>query len=343
VSASLRERTGAHRVLDPPGGLPQPARRVDPHAPLRASELALAVDRVSVDAWSFRHLWADAREDERAFARALHEVVEERGKLHNSQTDSGGTLVGTVAEIGDEAAAERRLASGDRVVPLTSCSAIPLVLERVRAVNPRAAEVEVEARAIVPLAYPVERVPRNLDERLVVAAADTAGAPGLVHDLVDPGARVTILGANGTAGLLACASARDRGAARVVGVDLVTAALERTGLAEPVQADATDALALFDALVAVGAAEADLVAHVAAAAECEASAVAAVAPEGTIVLFSLATSFQRCVNVVDVFGKRPLMVVSNALRRHHAELAYELLRRHPRLRAELGERVGATA
>ncbi|MDQ3865967.1 MAG: L-erythro-3,5-diaminohexanoate dehydrogenase, partial [Actinomycetota bacterium] len=225
MSASLRERTGAHRVLDPPGGLPQPARRVDPHAPLTASELALDVDRVSVDAWSFRQLWAEAREDDRSFARALHDVVEERGKLHNPQTDSGGTLIGTVAEIGDEAAAERRLASGDRVVPLASCSAIPLVLEHVRAVNARAAEVEVEARAIVPLAFPVERVPTDLDERLVVAAADTAGAPGLVHDLVAPGAQVTILGANGTAGLLACASARDRGAGRVVGVDLATAAL----------------------------------------------------------------------------------------------------------------------
>ena len=103
------------------------------------------------------------------------------------------------------------------------------------------------------------------------------------------------------------------------------------------------ALAVAEAVEAAGAGEADLVAHVAAAAGCEASAVAAVAPEGTIVLFSLATSFARCVNVADVFGKRPLMLVSNALRLHHTELAYDLLRRDPALRAELAQRVGSDA
>ena len=64
------------------------ARR--PLRPLRSTELALAVDRISLDAWSFRRLWADAREDETAFAEALPALVRERGKLHNPETDSGG-------------------------------------------------------------------------------------------------------------------------------------------------------------------------------------------------------------------------------------------------------------
>ena len=343
MSASLRERAGAHRVLDPPGELPQPAWRVDPRAPLRPSEIAVHVRRVSLDAWSFRRLWSDAGGNETAFADALRALVRERGKLHNPDTDSGGTLVGTITEVGEEAAAERGVTPGELVVVLASCSAIPLVLDLVGHVNPRAADIEIDARAIVPLAFPVGRVPSDLDERVVVAAADAAGAPGLVHDLTRASTRVTVLGANGTAGLLACAAALDRGARRVVGVDVETSALERTGLAESVRADARHALAVVDALAAADASEADVVAHVAAARDCEAAAVAAVAAEGTVVLFSLATSFQRCVNVADVFGKRPVMLVSNALRRHHAELAYDLLRRHPALRAELAGRVGAGA
>jgi L-erythro-3,5-diaminohexanoate dehydrogenase len=329
TAASLDERLGVHRVLHPRGARPQPAWRLDAHAPLRASELALAVERISLDAWSFRHLWSEA------FEERLLELVRERGKLHNPATDSGGTLLGSVAEIGNEASAERSLAAGERVVALTSCSAIPLALERVLAVHPRAAEVEVEGRAVLPLAFPVGRVPADLDVRLVVAAADTAGAPGLVHDLTDSGGRVAVLGANGTAGLLACAAARERGASRVVGVDVLTDALERTSIAEPVRVDATDPLAVLDAL---GGFEADVVAHAAAADGCEAAAVAAVAAEGTIVLFSLASSFQRCVNVADVFGKRPRMLIANALRLHHPALAYELLRRYPAVRAEIASR-----
>ncbi|MGH2995823.1 MAG: NAD-dependent epimerase/dehydratase family protein [Gaiellaceae bacterium] len=329
MPASLHERLGAHRVLDPPGGLPQPARRLDALAPLRTTELALAVERISLDAWSFRQLWGEA------FEERLLALVRERGKLHNPSTDSGGTLLGVVVEIGPIAAAERGLAVGDRVVPLVSASAIPLVLERVLGVRPESAEVEVEGRAVLPLAFPVARAPVDLDPHLVLAAADTAGAPGLVHDLTEPGGRVAVLGANGTAGLLACAAARERGAAEVVGIDLVTDALERTGVAEPVRVDATDALSALDALDGF---EADVVAHAAAAPGCEAAAVAAVAAEGTIVLFSLATSFQRCVNVADVFGKRPRMLIANALRLHHADLAYDLLRRYPAVREEIARR-----
>jgi L-erythro-3,5-diaminohexanoate dehydrogenase len=327
--SDLRERLGLHRVVDPPGALPQPAWRLDPHAPLRAGETEVAVERLSVDAVSFRQLWDG---DEATFAERLLRLVDERGKLHNPDTDSGGTLLGTVTSVGED----RELAVGDRIVALASTSAIPLALERVLAVRPQAAEVLVEGRAVLAAALPAARAPDDLDPALAVAAADVAGAPGLVHDLLPDAGTCVVIGASGSAGLLACAAARERGA-RVVGVDLDPAPLERTGVAEAAQVDARDALAVAAALAGI---EADVVAQVATAPGCEASAVAAVATEGTIVYFSLATSFQRCVNVADVFGKRPRMVIATALRLHHAPLAWELLRRHEPVRAELGRRLG---
>jgi L-erythro-3,5-diaminohexanoate dehydrogenase len=317
------------RVVDPPGALPQPAWRLDSEAPLRDSETEVAVERLSVDAVSFRQLWDG---NEQAFAERLLELVAERGKLHNPETDSGGTLLGKVTAPGKG----RDFGTGDRIVALASTSAIPLALDRVLAVRPQAAEVLVEGRAVLAAALPAARVPDDLDPALAVAAADVAGAPGLVHDLLPDGGTCVVLGASGSAGLLACAAARDR-AARVIGVDLDPTPLERTGIAEPLEADARDALAVADALAGI---EADVVAQVATAPGCEASAVAAAASEGTIVYFSLATSFQRCVNVADVFGKRPRMVIATALRPHHAPLAWELLRRHEAVSAELGRRLG---
>jgi L-erythro-3,5-diaminohexanoate dehydrogenase len=336
-----RERYGAHRVLEPDGAMLQPAWRVDPDPPLRDSEVEIAVDRISLDMVSFMQLWK-AGGGEQGFGRRLLELVAERGKLHNPDTDSGGTLLGGVAALGALAMDVRRLEVGERVVPLVSTTAIPLRLESVDAVRPAVGELHVKGFAIIPLAYPMARVPSDLDEALVIAAADVAGAPGLVHDLLPEVATLVVLGAAGTAGLLACAAGRERGA-RVVVVDLDTDPLQRLGLAEPVRADATDALAVHDALARIGAAGADLVAQVASASGCEAAAVSAVADEGTIVFFSMATSFQRCVNVADVFGKRPRMVISNALRRHHAPLAFELLRRYPRVREELEQRLRARA
>lgn len=289
----------------------------------------MAVERLSVDAVSFRQLWDG---DADAFAERLLRLVAGRGKLHNPETDSGGTLLGTVLTAGDG----RELSPGDRIVALASTSTIPLSIERVLDVHPQASEVLVEGRAVLAETLPVAVVPADLEPALAVAAADVAGAPGLVHDLLPDGGTCVVLGASGSAGLLACAAARERGA-RVIGVDLDVAPLERTGLAEPVPADARDALAVADAL---GGTQGDVVAQAATAPGCEASAVAAVMPEGTIVYFSLATSFQRCVNVADVFGKRPRMVIATALRRHHAPLAWDLVRRHEAVRAELGRRLG---
>jgi L-erythro-3,5-diaminohexanoate dehydrogenase len=320
-------------VLEPAGALPQPAWKLDPHAPLRASETVIAVERISLDAVSFRQLWTD----EETFVERLQALVRGRGKLHNPDTDSGGTLLGTVEEVGP--AARRDLGPGDRIVALASTSAIPLALDRVVAVSPGAAEVEVEGRAVLAAGLPVARVPWDLEPRLAVAAADVAGAPGLVHDLLPEGGVAVVIGAAGSAGLLACAAAQERGA-RVVGVDIDVRPLNETGIAEPVQADARDAISVIEALRAAGVPGADVVAQVATAPGCEAAAVAAVATEGTIVLFSLATSFPRCVNVADVFGKRPRMLIATALRLHHADLAWELLRRHDSVRRELTRRLG---
>jgi L-erythro-3,5-diaminohexanoate dehydrogenase len=320
-------------VLEPQGALPQPAWKLDAHAPLRVTEMAVDVERISIDAVSFRQLWTDPD----AFPERLVALVRERGKLHNPDTDSGGTLLGTVAEVG--AASGRDVEPGEHIVALASTSAIPLVLDRVLSVSPEAAEVEVEGRAVLAAALPTSRVPTDLDPRLAVATADVAGAPGLVHDLLAQRSIAVVIGAAGTAGLLACAAARERGA-RGGGGARALRARATTGGAAPGHPDARDAVAVLEALQAQRIPGADVVAQVATAPGCEAAAVAAVADEGTIVLFSLATSFARCVNVADVFGKRPRMLIATALRLHHAELAWDLLRRHDVVRRELERRLG---
>ena len=47
---------GVHRVLDPPGVLPQAARRLDPSPEIAPDEVRIAVERLNLDAASFRQL-----------------------------------------------------------------------------------------------------------------------------------------------------------------------------------------------------------------------------------------------------------------------------------------------
>jgi L-erythro-3,5-diaminohexanoate dehydrogenase len=92
------DRYGAHRVLEPKGALPQAALRLDnDFSRLFDTEINLAVDRLNLDAASFRQMLEASGDDLDGVARLVRETVAARGKQHNPVTGSGGMLLGTVA------------------------------------------------------------------------------------------------------------------------------------------------------------------------------------------------------------------------------------------------------
>src|SRR6266566_7959254 len=152
---------GTHRVLEPPGALPQPAWRLDNDPGRRFdSEIHLSVETLNIDAASFRQLEAASAGDERAIAELVRQTVQKRGKQHNPVTGSGGMLLGRVAWIGD-AAKPRGFALGDRVATLASLSLTPLELTEVNAVRRESAQLDVRGTAIVFLSAPLVRLPTD--------------------------------------------------------------------------------------------------------------------------------------------------------------------------------------
>ena len=93
--------TGLHRVLDDRVVLPQAADRLDTRKELWPDEVRIRVERLNLDAASFRQL-EGSHEDGDGVRRAVLEIVETRGKMQNPETGSGGMLVGTVEEVGPE-------------------------------------------------------------------------------------------------------------------------------------------------------------------------------------------------------------------------------------------------
>src|SRR4051794_2737535 len=206
---------GTHRVLAPPGALPQPAERLDADpGKLYETEILVDVETLNIDAASFRQMEeatggaADAGAPE-AVGRLVVETVARRGKQHNPVTGSGGMLLGVVRRVG-ALAAPRGFTPGDRIATLASLSLTPLALSRVRAVRPTSAQVDVEGTAIIFASAPLARMPSDLPERLALAVLDVAGAAPQVARLTQPGDTVVILGAGGKSGLLCAAEARRR-------------------------------------------------------------------------------------------------------------------------------------
>ncbi len=117
---------GLHRVLDPAGALPQAAQRLDTRREIWPDETRIAVERLNLDAASYRQLVESNGGDPDAVRSAVGSIVQERGKMQNPVTGSGGMLVGTVEEIGPESPLGFEV--GDRVATLVSLTLTPLVI-----------------------------------------------------------------------------------------------------------------------------------------------------------------------------------------------------------------------
>src|SRR4029079_13858611 len=127
MSAQKSDPTGLHRVLDDRVVLPQAAERLDTRRELWPDEVRIRVERLNLDAASYRQLERKHGGDGDAVRAEVLDIVATRGKMQNPETGSGGMLIGTVEEVGPESHLD--LAVGDRVATLVSLTLTPLVLE----------------------------------------------------------------------------------------------------------------------------------------------------------------------------------------------------------------------
>jgi len=333
---------GLRRVVSPRGALPQRADVLDPALPLGEDELAVAVEALNVDAASFRQLESAAGRDPARIAELVLEIVRTRGKLQNPVTGSGGMLVGRVRAIGERHPAAASLRPGDRIATLVSLTLTPLRLDRVRAVRPEVERVECDGEAILFATGLWSRLPEDLPEHLALAALDVCGAPALAARLLRPGMSVLVLGA-GKSGALVLAQARESlaGSGEAVAADRseeALAAMLRAGLCRrTLRVDATDAVATLAAVEAAGG-RFDLVVNCASVPGTEMASLLAVKDGGTVLFFSMATSFTAAALGAEGVGKDATLLVGNGYVPGHAELTLGLLRRNAALRAHFEAR-----
>ena len=93
---------GLHRVVEPPGVLPQAAWRLDASPAIAPDEVRIRVDRLNLDAASYRQIREAYSGDPDKIRRAVLEIITTRGKMQNPVTGSGGMLTGTVEETGPQ-------------------------------------------------------------------------------------------------------------------------------------------------------------------------------------------------------------------------------------------------
>ena len=352
---------GLHRVVSPAGVLPQAAERLDTRPQLWPDEVRIRAERLNLDAASFRQLERAHDADGDRVRAAVLGIVAERGKMQNPETGSGGMLVGTVEEVGP--ASPLGLAVGDRVATLVSLTLTPLVIEDgLERWDGRSEQVPCDGYAILFGRSIAAVLPDDLPPELSLSVLDVCGAPALTARVVGQYVRpapgfearklaprpasglaprpasgpvVAVLGGAGKSGSLSLAAAKDAGARTTVGVvptqaeaDLLTQA----GIADAVAvADARDPVALAAAVERSGG-PADVTVVCVDVPGCEGGAVLATADGGTVVFFSMATSFSAAALGAEGLAADVTMLVGNGYAPGHADYALSLLREHAGVR-----------
>ncbi|MGB7448142.1 MAG: L-erythro-3,5-diaminohexanoate dehydrogenase [Ornithinimicrobium sp.] len=346
---------GLHRVLDRPGGmLPQAARRLDASAELLADdEVRIDVEVLHLDAASYRQLClvhtdaASERLDGLALRQAVLEIVAERGKMQNPVTGSGGMLIGRVAEVGPASALGLHV--GQPVATLVSLSLTPLWLsDGLVRWDGRSATVPAAGHAILFGRSVAAALPADLPPEVALMVMDVCGAPALVQRLVarhhsQTGRmpRVCVLGGAGKSGMLSLAAAGRVGAAHRIAVvrnDVEAQQVTEAGEAElVVVADARDPVEVARVVTQAGG-PAELTVVCVDVPGCEQPAILATAEGGTVVYFSMATDFAAAALGAEGVAADVTMVIGNGYAPGHAELALDLVRSRPGVRAAFDAR-----
>jgi L-erythro-3,5-diaminohexanoate dehydrogenase len=337
---------GLDRVLEPAGVLPQAAWRLDARPEIGADEVRISVERLNLDAASFRQLATKHGGDGAAVRAEVLEIIGTRGKMHNPVTGSGGMLIGVVDEVGPQSPLPVKV--GDRVATLVSLTLTPLAIsDRLAGWDGLGEQVPAAGHAILFGRSVVAVLPDDLAPELALAVFDVCGAPALTDRIVrghSGPVTVAVLGGAGKSGSLALTAARLAGA-RTVGVvvsDAERETLHAAGLADHVAvADARDPVAVSSAVVAALGAPATVTVVCVDVPGCEHGAILATASGGTVVFFSMATSFPAAALGAEGLAADVTMLVGNGYVPGHAAFALDVVRRTPAVRALFESRIAA--
>jgi L-erythro-3,5-diaminohexanoate dehydrogenase len=341
---------GLHRVIEPPGVLPQAAWRLDASPAIAPDEVRIRVDRLNLDAASYRQLREAYSADPDKIRQAVLDIITTRGKMQNPVTGSGGMLTGTVEESGPDS--PLGLKPGQRVATLVSLTLTPLVItDGLAAWDGQSEQVPCEGHAILFARSIAAVLPEDLPAELSLAVMDVCGAPALTSRVVKKGSVVLVIGAAGKSGSLSAAAARQSGAAKIIGVVPTEdeAALLRDLPATTQESPLVDAVVIADARDPVGLAEkveaaggpADVTVVCVDVAGCEGGAILSTKQGGTVIFFSMATSFSAAALGAEGMAADVTMLVGNGYVPGHADLALDLIRTTLSVRRLFEMRVGA--
>ena len=335
---------GTHRVIEPIGSLPQGAVKISNSMDIFSNEVLINVQTLNIDSASFTQIKVACNSDEKKMEEMILKIVDERGKMQNPVTGSGGMLIGTIEKIGVDFP-DKTIKVGDKIATLVSLSLTPLKIDEIKKVNISNDQVDIIGKAILFESGIYAVLPKDVPEKLALAALDVAGAPAQVEKLVKEGDVVCIIGGGGKSGILCCYQAMKNvgETGKVIVFEYSEGNAQRIkdmGLAhEVLVGDATKPVDIYNTINEMTNGDlCDVVINNVNVPGTEMSSILITKDEGIVYFFSMATSFTKAALGAEGVGKDVTMIVGNGYTKGHAKLTLEIIKESKDIR-ELFEKL----
>lgn len=329
---------GTHRVIGE-NVLPQPAKKINNDMNIYDNEILIDVQALNIDSASFTQIEEECSHDVEKIKSRILEIVEEKGKMQNPVTGSGGMLIGTIEKIGSDLVGKTDLQIGDKIATLVSLSLTPLKIDEIIDIKADIDRVEIKGKAILFESGIYAKLPTDMEENLALAALDVAGAPAQTQKLVKEGDSVLILGAAGKSGMLCCYEAKKKAGknGRVIGLvrdEKQKEFLKENNLVDEVIAvDAQNPNEVLKNVLEVNEGkEVDLAINCVNVQNTEMSTILPVRDGGVVYFFSMATAFTKAALGAEGVGKDVDMIIGNGYTKGHADVTIAALRESETIR-----------
>jgi len=288
--------------------------------------------------------------------KSIFEIINQRGKMHNPVTNSGGVMLGKVLQIGSKRQArDSKLKVGMKVVPLCSISALPLRLVSVTSISGDI--VKVQGVAVMNGACLYVDVPNDMHPLMCLSAIDVSRVGPLLRNSIETikerkakqgksKEKITVLViGTGKSGVVSiCFLKKWLGnQCKILAVDVndhnLDTAKQFVGTGDVVEkVNAQDVRQMLQFVVKhTGPAQdpkdigADLVLSCVNVPYAEAPALVATKHRGTVLWFSMATQFDKVALGTDALAKEVELLISGGVFPEQAPYIFDLMRNDKKL------------
>lgn len=168
------KRFGANRVMEPKGVTPVMAWKLDDDRKVRAGEIRVSLETVHIEWDNFNQICSYCSYDEVRIKARIMQIVQQRGKLHNPYTGSGGLFMGTIEEIG-EGTDTGNLKAGDRVYSLSSLTGVVMHLDEIKSVDYHYGQIYCTGYVICFEATSIVKYEGKISPKYLLSAVDEEG------------------------------------------------------------------------------------------------------------------------------------------------------------------------